>query len=257
MPARRWILATLLAVAATCTATEPAPPAIDSEPALRRYLQAHAGQATPLDALPAGARVRFLDTLRFGPRGADVSIGDLHLLTREQGRALLALFGLQRLADGTPIGRVDDLPRPPIPPFVSVICICRSDVSRDGAFPIREAVATHVAPTNKPLESSSCTSSFIRSNAPAALLGQTIATGLVPDDELCVPERMPTVRLLLPAGGDHGWPAAPVLHQRRAGRRTGRHLRRGLQLPPLQAIATSTEVDALAAGPDSRSRVPR
>ncbi|WNH43206.1 MULTISPECIES: hypothetical protein [Xanthomonas] len=76
---------------------------IRSTAQLATYLRAHAGQATPLDALTPGARERFLDGLVFGRDGlGGFDTQDLPQLTREQGRALLALFGAERYAERLP-----------------------------------------------------------------------------------------------------------------------------------------------------------
>lgn len=112
------------ASAALCLATHalaqpppPAPPAqvatsdataaeslpIRSSAQLGTYLRAHAGQRTPLDALTPGARERFLDGLVFGRNGlGGFDTQDLPQLTRAQGRALLALFGVERYAETLP-----------------------------------------------------------------------------------------------------------------------------------------------------------
>lgn len=70
-----------------------------SEAALGAYLKANAGKPTPLDALSPLARERFLESLRFGPTGADRHAYERHDLTREltasQIRSLLALFGIE------------------------------------------------------------------------------------------------------------------------------------------------------------------
>ncbi|WP_295929893.1 hypothetical protein [uncultured Xanthomonas sp.] len=76
---------------------------IRSSAQLAAYLRAHAGQRTPLDALTPGARERFLDGLVFGRNGlGGFDTQDLPQLTRTQGRALLALFGVERYAESLP-----------------------------------------------------------------------------------------------------------------------------------------------------------
>ncbi|MBB6366113.1 hypothetical protein FHR56_001226 [Xanthomonas sacchari] len=76
---------------------------IRSSAQLETYLRAHAGQRTPLDALTPGARERFLDGLVFGRNGlGGFDTQDLPQLTRAQGRALLALFGVERYAETLP-----------------------------------------------------------------------------------------------------------------------------------------------------------
>ncbi|WP_228135926.1 hypothetical protein [Xanthomonas sp. NCPPB 1128] len=96
---------------------------IRSRAQLETYLRAHADQRTPLDALTPGARERFLDSLVFGRNGlGGFATQDLPKLTRAQGRALLALFGVERYAEtlprwatqprvGDPAGRIGDLER--------------------------------------------------------------------------------------------------------------------------------------------------
>ncbi|MBB5876522.1 hypothetical protein [Xanthomonas sp. 3498] len=85
------------------TAVAIAGPPIRSSAQLETYLRAHAGQRTPLDALTPGARERFLDGLVFGRNGlGGFDTQDLPQLTREQGRALLALFGVERYAETLP-----------------------------------------------------------------------------------------------------------------------------------------------------------
>lgn len=79
--------------------TAASPPPIRSKAQLDAYLREHAGRPTPLDAFTPGARERFLDGLVFGSRGlAGFDTQDLAQLTREQGRRLLALFGVERYA---------------------------------------------------------------------------------------------------------------------------------------------------------------
>ncbi|MEL4890774.1 hypothetical protein PQU63_04230 [Xanthomonas protegens] len=76
---------------------------IRSSAQLAAYLRAHAGQRTPLDALTPGAHERFLDGLVFGRNGlGGFDTQDLPQLTRTQGRALLALFGVERYAESLP-----------------------------------------------------------------------------------------------------------------------------------------------------------
>ncbi|MET0551272.1 MAG: hypothetical protein ABW002_18605, partial [Xanthomonas sp.] len=76
---------------------------IRSAAQLQAYLRTHAGQRTPLDALTPGARERFLDGLVFGRTGlGGFDTQDLPQLTRTQGRALLALFGVERYAETLP-----------------------------------------------------------------------------------------------------------------------------------------------------------
>lgn len=80
-------------------APAPAQPPLRSAAALEAYLEANAGKPTPLDALSPLARKRFLESLRFGPEGADPYDYERHDLVRElvadQIRALLALFGIE------------------------------------------------------------------------------------------------------------------------------------------------------------------
>lgn len=76
---------------------------IRSSAQLKAYLRAHAGQRTPLDAFTPSARERFLNGLVFGRNGlGGFDTQDLPQLTREQGRALLALFGVERYAETLP-----------------------------------------------------------------------------------------------------------------------------------------------------------
>ncbi|WP_045770006.1 hypothetical protein [Xanthomonas albilineans] len=76
---------------------------IRSQSQLDAYLRAHAGEPTPLDAFSPGARERFIDGLMFGRNGlSGFDTQDLAQLTREQGRALLALFGAAQYADTLP-----------------------------------------------------------------------------------------------------------------------------------------------------------
>ncbi|WP_045765602.1 hypothetical protein [Xanthomonas albilineans] len=76
---------------------------IRSQSQLDAYLRAHAGEPTPLDAFSPGARERFIDGLVFGRIGlSGFDTQDLAQLTREQGRALLALFGAAQYADTLP-----------------------------------------------------------------------------------------------------------------------------------------------------------
>ncbi|MXV10662.1 hypothetical protein DYQ93_06355 [Xanthomonas sp. LMG 8992] len=85
----------------TAVAAEQLP--IRSRAQLATYLRARAGQPTPLDALTPGARERFLDGLVFGRNGlGGFDTQDLPQLTRTQGRALLALFGMERYAESLP-----------------------------------------------------------------------------------------------------------------------------------------------------------
>ncbi len=73
---------------------------IHSQAQLDTYLRTHASEPTPLDALTPGARERFIDGLVFGRNGlSGFETTDLPQLTREQGRALLALFGAEQYAD--------------------------------------------------------------------------------------------------------------------------------------------------------------
>ncbi|WP_254458141.1 hypothetical protein [Xanthomonas sacchari] len=116
---RRTCFAALALCLATSALAQPAPPPVpvpsdaasDSAVAaeslpirsptqLQAYLRTHAGQPTPLDALAPGARERFLDGLVFGRNGlGGFDTQDLPQLTRAQGRALLALFGVERYAE--------------------------------------------------------------------------------------------------------------------------------------------------------------
>jgi hypothetical protein len=68
---------------------------IHSHAQLEAWLQMHAGKQTPLDRMPAGARMRFLASLRFGERGlGGFDTADLSAtLAPDEIRAVLALFG--------------------------------------------------------------------------------------------------------------------------------------------------------------------
>jgi hypothetical protein len=68
---------------------------IRSRAQLETWLQAHAGKPTPLDRMPAGARARFLASLRFGSKGlGGFGTEDLGAtLAPAEIRAVLALFG--------------------------------------------------------------------------------------------------------------------------------------------------------------------
>lgn len=68
---------------------------IRSHAQLEAWLQMHAGKQTPLDRMPAGARMRFLASLRFGERGlGGFDTADLGAtLAPDEIRAVLALFG--------------------------------------------------------------------------------------------------------------------------------------------------------------------
>lgn len=68
---------------------------IRSHAQLKAWLQTHAGKQTPLDRMPAGARMRFLASLRFGERGlGGFDTADLGAtLAPDEIRAVLALFG--------------------------------------------------------------------------------------------------------------------------------------------------------------------
>ncbi|RFP60813.1 hypothetical protein D0Y53_06610 [Luteimonas weifangensis] len=87
---------------------------IRSHAQLEAWLQMHAGKQTPLDRMPAGARMRFLASLRFGERGlGGFDTADLSAtLTPDEIRAVLALFGPETEAyaahipsTGSPDGR--------------------------------------------------------------------------------------------------------------------------------------------------------
>lgn len=97
---------------ATSTATPTAtPPVIRSQAELDAYLRAVPAGSTPLDALPASARQRFLGGLSFAPAGlASFELEDLdHYLTLDQGRAVLALFGVHGYAADSLKGRARPL----------------------------------------------------------------------------------------------------------------------------------------------------
>ncbi|WP_235429755.1 hypothetical protein [Xanthomonas sp. GPE 39] len=90
--------ATMAVATANGMATNQLP--IRSQAQLDAYLRTHAGEPTPLDALTPGARERFIDGLVFGRNGlVGFDPQDLPQLTREQGHALLALFGAEQYAD--------------------------------------------------------------------------------------------------------------------------------------------------------------
>ncbi len=91
----RWLPLALLALASPALAAPP----ITSAATLERYLALHVDQSSPLDALPPGARARFLAGIRFGNGRAQPALTELGLLSREQGRRILGLFGMEALAD--------------------------------------------------------------------------------------------------------------------------------------------------------------
>ena len=82
-------------VAANAVADDAAGLPIRSQAQLDAWLRAHAGMATPLDRMPAGARMRFLASLRFGRNGlGGFGVEDLRTtLSTAEIRAVLALFG--------------------------------------------------------------------------------------------------------------------------------------------------------------------
>jgi hypothetical protein len=84
---------TALSVPGTADAASGLP--IRSRAQLEAWLQSHAGKQTPLDRMPAGARMRFLASLRFGERGlGGFDLADLGaMLAPGEIRAVLALFG--------------------------------------------------------------------------------------------------------------------------------------------------------------------
>jgi hypothetical protein len=86
----------MLAVVSAAQAGGPAPSVpIRSRAQLEAWLQANAGKPTPLDRMPAGARMRFLASLRFGETGlGGFDTADLGAtLAADDIRAVLALFG--------------------------------------------------------------------------------------------------------------------------------------------------------------------
>ena len=89
-----WMALILFAAISTAAAAP-----ITTERALTDYLAQHEGQSTPLDALPAGARARFLSQIHFEQDRAYPQLSDVILLQREQAKGILALFGLAALAE--------------------------------------------------------------------------------------------------------------------------------------------------------------
>lgn len=77
-------------------------PPITTPEALARYLRHTPIERSPLGALPAGARKRFLASLKFGRHGVDeFATDDLdHALTHAQAEAVLALFGTEAYGAG-------------------------------------------------------------------------------------------------------------------------------------------------------------
>lgn len=91
----KWLAPALLAATSMAMAAPP----ITTGDALTNYLALHEGKPTPLDALPAGARARFLAGIRFDRGQAYPQLADITLLPKEQGKQILALFGLSSLAE--------------------------------------------------------------------------------------------------------------------------------------------------------------
>ncbi|MDZ4324825.1 MAG: hypothetical protein U1A73_07380, partial [Pseudomonas sp.] len=79
----------------------PAKPVIQSTEELTRYLAQTANKASALDAMPVGARKRFLAQLRFRAGGVGgFGTADLEdTLTHAQITEVLALFGLQKYGE--------------------------------------------------------------------------------------------------------------------------------------------------------------
>lgn len=110
--------ATSATEAATQSAAATTPP-IRSRAQLDVWLRAHAGVSTPLDPMPAGARMRFLASLQFGRNGlGGFGTEDLGAtLTPMEIRAVLALFGPEveeyagHIASTRPPGAVPTTPQ--------------------------------------------------------------------------------------------------------------------------------------------------
>lgn len=102
MPASGPISAKAVSIPASTTA-----PPLHSQAALDAWLQATTGTPTPLDALSAGGKRRFLGSLVFGEHGlASFGTDDLgYELTREQIHAVLALFDATGYENGVPNAR--------------------------------------------------------------------------------------------------------------------------------------------------------
>jgi hypothetical protein len=121
MPITRSLVCGLLLSLAACAlsaAASPAPTPIRTAGDLQQHL-ADADTRSPLDAMPLGARQRFLASLSFGIEGVGgFSSADLNdTLTSEQILALLALFELESYAgmlEGLPHQRA---PREFLSPF--------------------------------------------------------------------------------------------------------------------------------------------
>lgn len=100
MPALAASQASRPETTAPTTPVTPRPP-LRSRAELDAWLKANAGRPTPLDAMTAGGRQRFLDSLTFGEGGVgSLSPEDLLWdLDNAQARAVLALFDQAALAD--------------------------------------------------------------------------------------------------------------------------------------------------------------
>lgn len=112
-----WLVVWLCMVLVACAGSRPtaaeatpaAPTPIRTPEALQHHLAQELGHGSPLDAFPAGARTRFLRSLRFGRGGvAGFDVADLEeTLSTGQAAAVLGLFGLDEY-----LGALAALPQP-------------------------------------------------------------------------------------------------------------------------------------------------
>ena len=111
-----WLVGSLCMLLAACSGSRPvfaeatpaAPTPIRTPEALQHHLAHELGHGSPLDALPLGARARFVRSLRFGRGGvAGFDFADLEeTLSTGQAAAVLGLFGLDDY-----LGALEPLPQ--------------------------------------------------------------------------------------------------------------------------------------------------